>query len=83
MAHHVPALRPDVTTPLLIPDDPALEELRAAWPDYAARYRAPRSEWLHDYEAILRAHYPHASSNELTLTARLAAPFVLMLPGVP
>jgi hypothetical protein len=43
----------------------------------------PRSRWLHDFEAVLRENYPQASSDELTLTARNAAPFYLALPNVP
>jgi hypothetical protein len=76
--------RPAVTVePLPLPDDPRLALMRARWPiDYAPR-GWPRSAWLHDFEAILREYYPHASSDQLTLTARLAAPFPLALPGVP
>lgn len=63
------------------PGDPILVALFDAWPDPA---RWPyRSRWLHDFEQRLRELYPAASSNELTLTARLAAPFPLALPGVP
>ena len=50
---------------------------------WAAAYQWPRSRWLHDLEAVLREHYPQASSDELTLTARNLAPFPLAKPGVP
>lgn len=46
-------------------------------------YASPRSAWLRQYEAVLREHYPQASSKQLTLTARLTAPFPLAQPGVP
>lgn len=72
-----------MTTPLPLPDDPALAQLRAAWPQYASTLLYPRSKWLHDFEAILRWHYPGSSSKQRTLTARLAAPFPLARPGVP
>lgn len=58
-----------------------LLDLQADWPDWE---RWPnRARWLHDFEAVLRRQFPQASSDELTLTARLAAPFPLALPGVP
>ena len=61
--------------------DPILDALFHAWPDPA---RWPyRSRWLHDFEQRLRELHPGASSDELTLTARLAAPFPLAKPGVP
>ena len=70
-----------MTTALPIPDDPRIPELQAAWPDPA---RWPyRSRWLHEFEDVLRSHYPQASSDELTLTARNLAPFPLAEPGVP
>ena len=71
-----------MTTPLTIPHgDPVLDALFHAWPDPA---RWPyRSRWLHDFEQRLRELYPGASSDELTLAARLAAPFPLARPGVP
>ncbi len=72
-----------MTVPLPVPDDLELAELLLSFPDYERRYSTPRSAWLHDVEAILRRHYPEASSNELTLTARNLAPFPLVLPGVP
>jgi len=72
-----------VTVPLPLPDDPRLSELTEMWPHYPRIIAAPRSVWLHDFEAILREHYPQASSKQLTLTARLAAPFPLAKPGVP
>jgi hypothetical protein len=74
-----------VATPLPLPDDNRLTQLVLAWPLYRdnARQRYPRSRWLHDFEAVLREHYPQASSDRLTLTARNAAPFYLALPNVP
>lgn len=69
--------RPALTTPLPLPADPLLDALTEAWPEYVTRNRFPRSAWLHDFEAILRRHYPGASSRELSLTARKAAPFFL------
>lgn len=75
---------PDVTSPLPVPDDPELAQLLESWPDYQATFHAPRSKWLSDVEAVLRLHYPHASSRELSLTARGLAPFPLMQgPNVP
>jgi len=73
-----------VTTALPIPDDPRIGEMVRDWPKgrYAG-YQWPRSQWLHDVEAILREYYPRASSDELTLTARNLAPFPLAKPGVP
>jgi hypothetical protein len=75
-----------VTATLLpLPDDDVrLQTLLTAWLD--GRYLEslpitrrlwPRSAWLHDFEAVLREHYPHASSRDLSLTARHAAPFPL------
>jgi len=75
-----------VTVPLPLPDDTRLSELVRDWPtDFAGLpwTMYPRSLWLHEYERILREHYPQASSKQLTLTARLAAPFPLAKPGVP
>ena len=72
-----------MTAPLPLPEDPLLDSLTVAWTWYQTSYPFPRSRWLHDFEAILREHYPQASSDELTLTARLAAPFPLAKPGVP
>jgi hypothetical protein len=72
-----------VTAPLPLPDDPAFALLIFAWPNYRMSFPFPRSVWLHDFEAMLRRHYPDASSKRLTLTARLAAPFPLAKPGVP
>jgi len=69
--------------PLPLPDDGRLDWLAASYALFVAAYMFPRSRWLHDFEAILREHYPHASSDQLTLTARLAAPFPLALPGAP
>lgn len=74
----------EVTSPLPLPDDPRLRELLGSFYRYKTMDIAfPRSRWRHDFEAILREHYPQASSDELTLTARLAAPFPLAKPGVP
>ena len=71
-------------TPLPLPDDPELKALVNLWPAFeGSGIPYPRSKWLHAFEDVLRGHYPHASSDELTLTARLAAPFPLALPGVP
>ena len=64
---------------LPLPDDPRLQALLQNWPgSYTFR-----SQWLHDFEAVLRDHYPSASSDSLTLTARSAAPVYIALPGVP
>jgi hypothetical protein len=72
-------------TLLPIPDDPRVPSLLQAWPDgYVFRYQWPRSQWLHDFELVLRESYPSANSDSLTLTARHAAPFPLALgPNVP
>ena len=72
-----------MTLPLPLPDDPALAQLRELWPEYELSMIYPRSKWLHDFEAVLRWHYPHSTSKQRTLTARLAAPFPLAKPGVP
>ena len=75
-----------MTTSLEWVTSPAADRLEALielWPVYAASYRTPRSRWLHDFEAILREQFPAATSKQRTLTARNAAPFPLMLPGVP
>ena len=74
-----------MTTPLPLPEDPRLTLYVESWPDhpYWQGFEFPRSRWLGLFEAVLREHYPAASSNELTLTARLAAPFPLAKPGVP
>lgn len=69
--------------PLPLPDDPRIPELLAAWPDFQRTYPYPRATWLGALEGVLRRHYPAASSDELTYTARLAAPFPLAKPGVP
>jgi len=66
-------------TLLPIPDDPLLQALLQNWPgSYTFR-----SQWLHDFEAVLRSWYPAANSDSLTLTARSAAPFYLAQPNVP
>jgi hypothetical protein len=70
-----------VTVPLPIPDDPRIAGLLSSWPD-GSRWQY-RSWWLYEVEAVLRIHYPRASSDQLTLTARNIAPFPLALPGVP
>jgi hypothetical protein len=76
-----------VTVPLPLPDDGRFQLLVASWPLYLRGEfdgAWPRSRWLHDFEAVLRQHYPHASSRELSLTARHAAPFPLRDgPDVP
>jgi hypothetical protein len=77
-----------VTGSLLpLPDDPRVVSLLyerldgrlRAWP---GTYTF-RSQWLHDFEAVLREHYPQANSDSLTLTARSVAPFPLALLNVP
>jgi hypothetical protein len=69
-----------VTGSLLpLPDDPRLERLLQGWPGAYSF----RSQWLHDFEAVLREWFPAANSDSLTLTARVAAPFPLALPNVP
>ena len=67
---------------LPIPDDPRFPALIAAWPDYV---RWPfRSRWLREFMGVLREFYPQASSRDLSLTARHAAPFWLKDgPNVP
>jgi hypothetical protein len=74
-----------VTVPLPIPDDPRIASALdpGAWAEAWADKPFPRSAWLKAVEEILREHYPQASSNELTLTARNLAPFPLALPNVP
>lgn len=72
-----------MTTPLPLPGDRAFALLIEAWPNYSTSFPFPRSVWLHDFEAMLRRHYPASTSRQRTLTARLAAPFPLAKPGVP
>jgi hypothetical protein len=72
-----------VTAPLPLPDDPRTQALIDLWPSGFVGEPWPRSVWLHAFEALLREHYPLASSKQRTLTARLAAPFPLAKPGVP
>jgi hypothetical protein len=70
-----------VTATLLpIPDDPRFPALIAEYPQLAAdpRFPFPRSVWLFRFEALLREFYPSASSRDLSLTARHAAPFFLL-----
>ena len=65
---------------LPIPDDPRFPALIAAWPDGWPW----RATWLGEFERLLREFYPHASSRDLSLTARHAAPFWLKDgPNVP
>lgn len=64
---------------LATPDDARIPALIAKWPD-GYTYR---SQWLGELEDILREHYPWATSDSLTLTARSLAPFPLARPGVP
>ena len=72
---------------LPIPDDPRFPALIAAWPTayaYVPWFQHPRSHWLHDFERLLAQFYPSASSRDLSLTARHAAPFWLKDgPDVP
>jgi hypothetical protein len=69
-------------TLLSLPDDPRLPWLIEAWPDPAMW--PFRSRWLRNFEDVLRAWYPQASSADLRLTARHAAPFYLRDgPNVP
>ena len=67
---------------LPIPDDPRFQAIIDGFPFYFVLH--PRSRWLHDFEALLREFYPQASSRDLSLTARHAAPFWLKDgPNVP
>ena len=70
---------------LPIPDDPRFQRLIDSWPAYAtAELPFPRSAWLSNFERNLREFYPQASSRDLSLTARHAAPFWLKDgPNVP
>ena len=76
-------------TLLPIPDDPRFPALVEAWPmrPIGLGVEVPystRSQWLGDFERLLREFYPSANSDSLTLTARHAAPFPLALgPNVP
>lgn len=65
------------------PSDPGVQDLIDAWPVYRDEWVHPRSIWLGVMEELLRRHYPAASSNQLTYTARALAPFQLARPGVP
>lgn len=68
---------------LPIPDDPRFQAMVENFDTYAARFY-PRSSWLHDFERLLREHYPQSSSRDRSLTARHAAPFYLADgPNVP
>ena len=70
--------------PLPLPDDDRLTWLLNNWLAFTdGSLRFPRSAWLGQFEGVLREHYPQATSRQLTLTARLAAPFPLAKPGVP
>lgn len=60
-------------TVLPIPDDPRVEELVAAWPQFQQAYRFPRSAWLGSLEYILQESYPQASRADLSVTARTYA----------
>ena len=68
---------------LPIPDDPRFQAMIDGWPaDFGSAF--PRSEWLRVFESYLRNYYPQASSRDLSLTARHAAPFWLRDgPNVP
>ena len=70
---------------LPIPDDPRFKAMIEGWPqDFEGGSAFPRSEWLRVFEAYLRNFYPQASSRDLSLTARHAAPFWLKDgPNVP
>ena len=71
---------------LPIPDDPRFPALVDAWNDGSwQRVIGPlRSAWLSEFELCLREFYPQASSRDLSLTARHAAPFWLRDgPNVP
>ena len=69
---------------LPIPDDPRFGYLVANWPQFPILFGFPRSRWLGQFEDLLREFYPHASSRDLSLTARHAAPFWLKDgPNVP
>ncbi len=71
-------------TLLPIPDDPRFAELEQRWPEFVTRFSFPRSRWLGAFEALLREHFPQASSADRRLTARHAAPFFLAQgPNVP
>ena len=73
-------------TLLPIPDDPRFGLLVEAWTDgsWQAHIGPLRSPWLREFEDVLREFYPQASSRDLSLTARHAAPFPLRDgPNVP
>lgn len=67
--------------PLTLPDDSIFHALLADWPRYHASYVHPEAAWLDAAETLLRRCYPQASSEQLTFTARLVAPFALTGPG--
>ena len=61
--------------------DRAVEAWHEGWYE---PYRWPRSIWLRDVEHAIKRAYPQASSADLRLTARHAAPFPLRDgPNVP
>ena len=70
---------------LPIPDDPRFPKLIEQWGlGVWAGEPFPRSAWLRSFETVLRQFYPQASSRDLSLTARHAAPFWLKDgPNVP
>lgn len=72
-----------MTQPLPLPDDPRFALMISNGLGDFEGAPFPRSKWLASFEALLRLYYPQASSDELTLTARNAAPFPLAKPGVP
>ena len=69
--------------PLPVPDDPRFQQMIDSWPDAWTTTVWPRSRWLRSFEDLLAEVYPQASSKELRWTARTAAPFPLLEPGVP
>ena len=64
---------------LPLPDDPRLEWMLSpdAFQSYEQGFPHPRSEWLRQFEVVLREFYPQASSRDRSLTARHYAPFYL------
>ena len=68
---------------LPIPDDPRFPALVKVWESDTLLYNW-RAQWLRQFEDLLREFYPQASSRDLSLTARHAAPFPLRDgPNVP
>ena len=71
-------------TLLPIPDE-TREYVVSLWtPSFQGLYTYPRSVWLGEVEAMLRAMFPQSSSADRKLTARHYAPFPLAQgPNVP